>query len=642
MTTHAGIPVLVWLVKVAVLLALGRAAVAQPVFSTVTVENSPGDVGQYTSLGVDKNGRVQISYYDATTGKLKVARMPADGSWEIQVVDEVGDVGLYTSLFVYPPDDPLTPSVSYYRADSEQLKVTCFESSWQTLPGLSARIEVCKATALAVVRGMPIVAYVDTDQRALKLAIYSDNQWKEEPAAPVSLPPDLAMAYNRDEEPRIVYADGSELWLAWKDCDGKCLDLTQPAWPTGVGPWHFEAIHLSDPEPRGGIDCVSVAVRPDDRVYVAYCDGHLKCATGTRTGLATWEWDVHVVDESDFLWESDCSIALGPGPDFVPHLCYSTSGSGLKYVRLDQEQWSEPITVDSGNVGRYNALAVDARGGVHISYYDAANTNLKYAHLGGLPDLAVTSVHPLTSQVDPGQAVRFVYTVANIGDEGPAGISTFDVATFLSRDRVFDNTDIELPNGYCVSTFHLAPEWSNQRFVSAPVPRTVPDGLYYMIVVADVRPGQPPNYYPGVLEANEQNNWRASETPVRIGGPPPAPVDNLVDLRLGQIAYDRATARFYVDVTVTNSSDPGLAICIPLWLVAEGVAPGYATLVAADGVTSDGDPYLDLSTLLGDGRLDPGESVTRRVYFRSATWVPTNIDPGLSVYGVICYTTPFP
>ncbi len=444
MTTHAGIPVLVWLVKVAVLLALGRAAVAQPVFSTVTVENSPGDVGQYTSLGVDKNGRVQISYYDATTGKLKVARMPADGSWEIQVVDEVGDVGLYTSLFVYPPDDPLTPSVSYYRADSEQLKVTCFESSWQTLPGLSARIEVCKATALAVVRGMPIVAYVDTDQRALKLAIYSDNQWKEEPAAPVSLPPDLAMAYNRDEEPRIVYADGSELWLAWKDCDGKCLDLTQPAWPTGVGPWHFEAIHLSDPEPRGGIDCVSVAVRPDDRVYVAYCDGHLKCATGTRTGLATWEWDVHVVDESDFLWESDCSIALGPGPDFVPHLCYSTSGSGLKYVRLDQ------------------------------------------------------------------------------------------------------------------------------------------------------------------------------------------------------IAYDRATARFYVDVTVTNSSDPGPAICIPLWLVAEGVAPGYATLVAADGVTSDGDPYLDLSTLLGDGRLDPGESVTRRVYFRGAAWVPTNIDPGLSVYGVVCYTTPFP
>lgn len=132
-----------------------------------------------------------------------------------------------------------------------------------------------------------------------------------------------------------------------------------------------------------------------------------------------------------------------------------------------------------------------------------------------LPDLVVTEVIP--GNIDNG-TLYFSYTVANTGGEGPSGNSIFDVAAYLSADNQLDGSDIELVWGYCVMTYHLDVGWSHTRDDNAPLaqPQVIPPGDYYLIILVDAKPGQPPNFYPGVVESNETNNWKASSTTVTI------------------------------------------------------------------------------------------------------------------------------
>jgi len=133
------------------------------------------------------------------------------------------------------------------------------------------------------------------------------------------------------------------------------------------------------------------------------------------------------------------------------------------------------------------------------------------------PDLVVIdlTLHSATSA--PGGTISYTYTRKNAGAEGPAGNSTWDQMGFLSTDNTFDAQDIPLGTSYSVSTYHLSAGWTNTLSRTPVIPQDVPHGEYYLIVYEDVRPGQPPNNYPGVEESDETNNWRCSETKVVIG-----------------------------------------------------------------------------------------------------------------------------
>lgn len=69
-----------------------------PQFTVQTVD-SAGVTGKYTSIALDDNGKVFISYYG---GELKNATN-ISGSWETAIVDSVGDVGMYTSTAARVP-----------------------------------------------------------------------------------------------------------------------------------------------------------------------------------------------------------------------------------------------------------------------------------------------------------------------------------------------------------------------------------------------------------------------------------------------------------------------------------------------------------------------------------------------------------
>ena len=95
--------------------------------STITTVDGNVDpfpsVGQYTSVTVGTDGLPIISYYDNTNDDLKVARCgnaACSSGNTITVVDSTGDVGKYTSLTV--GTDGL-PVISYYDDTNDDLKV---------------------------------------------------------------------------------------------------------------------------------------------------------------------------------------------------------------------------------------------------------------------------------------------------------------------------------------------------------------------------------------------------------------------------------------------------------------------------------------------------------------------------------------
>jgi hypothetical protein len=90
-----------------------------------TIDN----VGQYTSLALDKNNNSHISYYDDTNTSLKYAYF--DGTWHIETVDETGSVGMYTSLVL---DSNGNPHISYFLdndGEKDALKYAHFDGSWK-------------------------------------------------------------------------------------------------------------------------------------------------------------------------------------------------------------------------------------------------------------------------------------------------------------------------------------------------------------------------------------------------------------------------------------------------------------------------------------------------------------------------------
>jgi hypothetical protein len=88
-------------------------------WTTTTVDNL-GNAGKYTSIAVDGENGVHISYYnEGPNGDLKYAYKPSRSSWSTYFVDSTGDVGMWTSIAV---DGKKGVHISYYDDTNEDLK----------------------------------------------------------------------------------------------------------------------------------------------------------------------------------------------------------------------------------------------------------------------------------------------------------------------------------------------------------------------------------------------------------------------------------------------------------------------------------------------------------------------------------------
>jgi hypothetical protein len=108
-------------------------------------------------------------------------------------------------------------------------------------------------------------------------------------------------------------------------------------------------------------------------------------------------------------------------------------------------------------------------------------------------------------------------------------------------------------------------------------------------------------------------------------------VDSLVKTSLGSTRYDLRTGQTSVQMTITSTSQT--TIRGPLWVVIKSISDPKVTLAGSSGVTADGYLYIDVSSLLSNGRLDPGKSISVWLCFNNP--LRRRFDFSYSIRGVI-------
>ena len=128
----------------------------------VVLDGSEDDVGKFAAIAIGADGLPVVSYYDASAGDLKVAHcgeVDCSAGNALTVVDSDGDVGQYTSIAI--GRDGL-PVISYYAVSSDDLKVVhcgnmaCSSDNTFTTPDSRSGMH----TVIVVgVDGLPVISY---------------------------------------------------------------------------------------------------------------------------------------------------------------------------------------------------------------------------------------------------------------------------------------------------------------------------------------------------------------------------------------------------------------------------------------------------------------------------------------------------
>ena len=315
-----------------------------------------GDLGKHSSIAIDSNDDIYISYYDETNTDLMIAGKNGDDDWYFEPVDTVGDVGAYSEIAI---DDDDIPHIIYYDDVNDGgggaavgLKLACL--------GCSVNEPILPPTILVNLAYLPPIGKLH--------ASYTLNNLDENSV--YSLERNLFFQFNSTTIVSVPIGI---------DCDCETVS---------------EFINWEEGDTFSGNDFVIT----DD---TSYC---IEIILSTSDGTSTNVLDQKVacgnfpaIDDDDLSWSTttvpDASGNFGLYVDSVldsdgnPHYCYyDYDNSDLKYATFDDDGWNI-VTVDGfngsagvdGDVGMFCSIALDSEEHPHISYSDDTNNHLRFA-----------------------------------------------------------------------------------------------------------------------------------------------------------------------------------------------------------------------------------------------------------------------
>jgi hypothetical protein len=348
-----------------------------------TVVDSEGNVGEYTSLALTGSGAPCISYFDAGNKALKYAHR-VGSTWQTETVEksgEGGDTGRFTSLALDGADHS---HISYHDLKWGDLEYAHYDGSqWhiETVEGYGGNFGLSNSLALDAA-DHPHIAYseVGSNWGHLKYAYYDGATWHKEV---VDGPPGgdvgqcISLALGGDDHPHISYCDRGNWDLKYAYHDGS--------------QWHIETV---DAEGYVGYD-TALAVDSSGRPHIAYLAETNQLRYARYDGT---QWHIEMVDDDWAPYGGGEYISLALDSHDRPYISYDRAvvyQHSLRLVYFDGAAWQSEV-VDTQTLSTiafpYTSLALDGNDQPHISYYDAANGDLKYA-FGLSPDSLTNKVY---------------------------------------------------------------------------------------------------------------------------------------------------------------------------------------------------------------------------------------------------------
>ena len=163
-----------------------------------------------TSLALDSEGGLFISYFDDGEGTLKLASKASD-SWGIETIDNSTASGRFSSIFINSEDDIF---ISYYKDNGEVRLASCINESWsiKTIDKLdNVEIGFLGARNLTSIDGFgDVIGIAYADKSIVKLARLENGEETIEQVAEASnrdFGQIVSMKFDKVGIPHISYSD---------------------------------------------------------------------------------------------------------------------------------------------------------------------------------------------------------------------------------------------------------------------------------------------------------------------------------------------------------------------------------------------------------------------------------------------------
>jgi len=317
--------------------------------------DSENDVGQFSSIAVDAEGNVYISYYDATMGRLMYA-FTSGGAWVIQVGDNVGNVGQYSSIAV---DSNGSAHISYFDATSGHLKYATNSGGIWSTSVIDGATSVGQYSSIALDSSEKVhISYYDANNGNLKYATNQGGTWNTTA---------VDSEGNVGQYSAIVTDLSDKVHISYYDVSNRNLKYATNALPS----WSISPLDIVGDVGRW----TSIGMGISETIHISYYDD-----TNTALKYATnpgGDWATSTIEDEGDVGKYSSLVLDSMG---APHIsCFESDLGNLVYFVKSGADWTAS-TIDEGDVGQFTSITGDADGNFHISYYDSLAKDLKYAY----------------------------------------------------------------------------------------------------------------------------------------------------------------------------------------------------------------------------------------------------------------------
>ena len=252
-----------------------------------------------------------------------------------------------------------------------------------------------------------------------------------------------SIALDSNDALHISYFDDTNKDLKYATCSSGC---------TTASNWNIVSIDTS-----GAVGYyTSIALDSNDALHISYFDDtntNLKYATCSSSCTTASNWNAVSVDSfgsSIFDPEVRTDIAIDSN-DGVHISYFDNTNDDLKYATCSSgcttaSNWNKVSVDTTGDVGYSASIGIDSNDGLHISYSDKTNNNLNYATCS---NACTTASNWNNETVDSSSVLTGEYTSIAIDANDGLHISYFDDSTNKIRYLALDSSSNIL--GYSVS-----------------------------------------------------------------------------------------------------------------------------------------------------------------------------------------------